>query len=142
MSNFPPVVFPPVKLPSGAEITFRSVNFMERRRLMKQYQRDSGYLFEELLAAFALETYRGEPIKDIAPGQGAEDIINRFNVWNIMDVTFYSSLFVTVVVQDEDMAETIKKTALSLTDGTLSPSPTPQRPVESRLPAGLNVIQN
>lgn len=97
-------------LPSGKEITFRSTSFRDRRLLAKKYNRNEGYLLEELMAAFALLSIDGNPVQE----EWAAEPINRFDTWSIVDTQYYIEVYMSMNSIDDMARERAQEEAKKL----------------------------
>jgi hypothetical protein len=102
-----------VKLPSDREVTFKEITFMERRQIAKRYNRNEGYLLEEVMAAAAITHIDGEPIAD-----WVGDPIVRLDSWAIPDVQFYLEVFLAINSIDEMARERAQAEAKKMLAGT------------------------
>lgn len=100
------------KLPSGKEVTFREITFMERRKIAKKYNRNEGYLLEEVMAAAAITHIDGAPIED-----WVGDPIVRLDGWPIPDVQYYLEVFLSITTIDETIRERAQEEAKKLMGG-------------------------
>lgn len=100
------------KLPSGKEITFREITFLERRQIAKKYNRNEGYLLEEVMAAAAITHINGAPIED-----WIGDPIIRLDGWAIPDVQYYLEIFLSITTIDETIRERAQEEAKKLMGG-------------------------
>lgn len=101
-----------IKCPSGKDITFREITFMERRQIAKKYNRNEGYLLEEVMAAAAITHVNGEPIED-----WIGDPIVRLDQWAIPDVQYYLEVFLSITTIDETVRERAQEEAKKMLGG-------------------------
>lgn len=99
-----------LQLPSGMEIVFRSTSFRERRELAKKYNRNEGYLLEELMASNALIRVDGTPVAE----EWASDPITRLDMWSIPDVQFYLECFMSMNSIEDVVRERAQEAAKKL----------------------------
>jgi hypothetical protein len=102
-----------LQLPSGMEIVFRSTSFRERRELAKKYNRNEGYLLEELMASNALVKVDGNPVAE----EWASDPITRLDMWSIPDVQFYLECFMSMNSIEDLVRERAQEAAKKLMAG-------------------------
>lgn len=117
MANPNRVIYPTLTLPSGKKIQFTSVTFLDRRKILKGYKQEQGYLMEELLAAYALYTIDGEPIDT---SFGSPSIIERLDTWDYKDVTYYLEVFMRTVMLDDEMRSQAESDAKKISSGGTS----------------------
>lgn len=100
-------------LPSGKEVTFKEITFMERRHIAKKYNRNEGYLLEEVMAAAAITHIDGEPT-----AEWLGDPIARLDTWSIPDVQYYLEAFLSINSIDETARERAQEEAKKMLGGT------------------------
>lgn len=138
------VALGPLKLPSGKEISFRTLSFKERRELLAKWQknegRNSGYLLEEYLMGAALVTENGQGVLD--EYQLPDGYISRMDHWSMKDASYYMEAFILINGlgdKDRPNIESEVKKILGVTPDTPLPPPV-QAESTSSLPKGLKVI--
>jgi hypothetical protein len=99
-----------LQLPSGMDIVFRATSFKERRELAKKYNRNEGYLLEELMASNALVKVDGHPVAE----EWASDPITRLDAWSIPDVQFYLECFMSMNSIEDVVRERAQEAAKKL----------------------------
>lgn len=100
----------PLQLPSGREIVFRPTSFRERRQLAKMYNRNDGYLLEEMMASAVLVSIDGTPVQE----EWAADPISRFDDWSVPDVQYYLEVFLTMNSIEDMVRERAQEQAKKL----------------------------
>lgn len=103
-----------LKLPSGADIKFSAPSFNDRRLMLKNYDRNEGYLPEDLLAAKCLTQYKGVPVQE----EWAMEVIHRFDGWSLKDQAFYLEVFMNMFSLDEKAKNAAAEEAKKLMDAT------------------------
>jgi len=134
MPNLNKVIYPTLTLPSGKKVQFTSVTFLDRRRILKSYKQEQGYLMEEMLAAYALHTIDGEPLDT---GFGSPQIIERLDTWDYKDVTYYLEVFMRTVMLDDEMRSQAESDAKKISSGATSTNQTVTDKDTSGTPSGL-----
>lgn len=104
-------------LPSGNKVTFKEISFRERRQIAKKYNRNEGYLLEEVMAAAAITHVNGDPITE----EWAADPISRLDNWSIPDVQYYLEVFLSINSIDETARERAQEEAKKMLGATTTP---------------------
>ena len=128
------IEFPEFALPSGKTVSFNSITFRERRKLLKEYKRDEGYLPEDLFAAYALAKEDGMPVPEDWALDGG--VLSRMDHWSMKDHAYYLEVFTrTIGLEEEEKtnAESAAKKMLAA-NTTSRVTTTPQG-----MPKGLKV---
>lgn len=100
-------------LPSGNKVTFKEITFMERRQIAKKYNRNEGYLLEEVMAAAAITHINGDPLDE-----WGGDPISRLDAWSIPDVQYYLEVFLSINSIDETARERAQDEAKKMLGAT------------------------
>jgi hypothetical protein len=126
-----------LQLPSSLEIVFKATSFRERRQLAKNYNRNEGYLLEELMAANALVKIGGTPVLE----EWASDPISRFDNWSIPDVQYYLEAFMTMNSIEEVIRERAQEAAKKLmgAGGTQTEAQSGGRPRALKVNSGSTI---
>lgn len=120
MQGLENITYPFIELPSGRKVQFRSVSFRDKRRVQKDYDRESGYMLEELLAAYALQSEDGSPV---AEAWAVDNIVQRMDHWPVRDVQYYISIFADVVLIDDENMNKAREEAKKLLKGDTTNTP-------------------
>ena len=89
------IEYPSITLPSGKEVQFRQITFRDRRMVTKNYDEKSGYLLEDLLAAYALEKEDGAPVRPDYQCPNGEYVL-RMDHWTNQDSSYYLMVFLVL----------------------------------------------
>lgn len=135
-TNVLTIEFPEFTLPSGKTVSFNSITFRERRKLLKEFKRDEGYMPEDLFAAYALAKEDGMPVAEDWALEGG--VLARMDHWSMKDFAYYLEVFTrTIGLEDDEKtsAETAAKKMLAA-NGTTRTNTTS---TPTGLPKGLKV---
>jgi hypothetical protein len=107
-----------LNLPSGKAIVFRAPTFVDRRNILKEYNRNDGYLPEDLLAAKCIVQIDGTQVEDAWD----VDVISLLDTWSLLDQAFYMEVFMNMFNLDDKAktaaAEEAKKLMGASMNGT------------------------
>lgn len=110
-----------LNLPTGKKIVFRAPSFADRRNILRQFERNDGYMPEDLLAAKCLTHENGQPIQE---EWATLDPIAIFDSWDLKDQQFYLEVFMNMFSLDEKAKNAAQETAKKLMGGTpVAPTP-------------------
>lgn len=102
-----------LSLPSGKKVTFRAPTFVDRRLILKEYDRSEGYLPEDLLAAKCLTHVEGQPLAD----NWETDAITLVDGWDLRDQSYYLEVFMNMFSLDEKAKQAAQEAAKKLMGG-------------------------
>lgn len=105
-----------LNLPSGKKVTFRAPSFMDRRLILREYDRTEGYLPEDLLAAKCLTHVDGQPIED----NWEVEPISLVDAWDLRDQSYYLEVFMNMFSLDEKAKTAAQEAAKKLMGGGAS----------------------
>ncbi len=108
-------------LPSGKQVTFKAPMFEDRRSIVRKYDRNDGYLPEDLLAAQCLTHINGTPVE---ADWANPDPITVFYGWELPDQAFYMEVFMSMFGLDEKGKQNAQELAKKLMSGTATASST------------------
>lgn len=108
-------------LPSTKKITFRAPSFVDRRNILRQFERNDGYMPEDLLAAKCL-THVDDRI--VEEDWATLDPISIFDSWDLRDQQYYLEVFMNMFSLDEKAKNAAQETAKKLMGATPA-APTP-----------------
>lgn len=105
-------LYPPVTLPSGKRIIYRSLSFRDRKSLLMKFKQQEGYLAEELMAAFCLVQENDNPVA--SDWEINHDYSRRMDHWSVKDVMFYSQIFLNTELLEDEAIQNAKDIAKKL----------------------------
>jgi len=105
-------IYPPVTLPSGRVIIYKSLTFRDRKALLFKFKQQEGYLAEELMAAFCLVQENGNPV--LADWEVNYDVTKRMDHWSVKDVMYYSQVFLDTELLEDQLMNSAKDVAKKL----------------------------
>lgn len=104
-----------LKLPSGLVIKFRAPNFIDRRSILKEFDKNGGYTSEDLLAVKCLQMVAGKAFD--ATAYFVTDPIAVLHDWSLNDYMYYLEVFLSMFMLDEDARKEASNVAKKLLSG-------------------------
>lgn len=102
-------------LPSGLAIKFRAPNFIDRRNILKNMDKNGGYTSEDLLSVNCLQMVNGKPFDP-----NAYDVIDPIGVmhqWPLSDYMYYLEVFFNMFMLDDEARREASNVAKKLLNG-------------------------
>ena len=112
-----------IVLPSTKKLTFRAPTFVDRRNILRQFERNDGYMPEDLLAAKCLTHVDNHVVEE---DWANLDPISIFDSWDLRDQQFYLEVFMNMFSLDEKAKNAAQETAKKLM-GAPAVAPTPSK---------------
>lgn len=106
-------------LPSTKKVTFRAPTFVDRRNILRQFERNDGYMPEDLLAAKCLTHVNDRVVEE---DWANLDPISIFDSWDLRDQQFYLEVFMNMFSLDEKAKNAAQETAKKLMGSTVAPT--------------------
>lgn len=99
-------------LPSSeATLTFRTPLVQDRCRVLKNYERETGFTPEDVIALLCVERINGEKV------DGSADPLATFGIMELNDYNYYFDVFSTMFFSDLERRNSAKEVAKKLLSG-------------------------
>jgi hypothetical protein len=102
-------------LPSGLQVKFRAPNFIDRRSILKEFDKNGGYTSEDLLAVKCLQQVNGKDFD--ASAYDVTDPIAILHNWSLNDYMYYVEVFLSMFMLDEEARKEASNVAKKLLKG-------------------------
>ena len=103
-----------INLPSGLQISFRAPKVIDRRQILKEFNREDGLTPEDLLALVCLENVDSKAVNSWDNPTNPVDLIDD---WTLKDQQYYLEVFASLFFLDEDERGEASKLAKKLMSG-------------------------
>jgi hypothetical protein len=104
-----------LNLPSGLPVKFRAPNFIDRRNILKEFDKNGGYTSEDLLAVKCLQQVKGKEFD--ANAYYVTDPIEVLHDWSLNDYMYYLEVFLSMFMIDEEARKEANNVAKKLLKG-------------------------